>query len=62
MHYGAVNKMAKLMNYKFPSLKLAENLTQLVGNTVSFTQIFKDYENDECNNSCDNNLSIACSD
>ena len=54
--------MAKLMNYKFPSLKLAENLTQSVGNTNSFTQILKDYENDEYNDSSVINLSIVCSD
>ena len=54
---GKVNELQNIL-----SQKLAENLTQSVGNTDRFTQILKDYENDECNDSCDNNLSIACSD
>ena len=54
---GKINELRKTL-----SQKLAENLTQSVGNTDIFTQILKDYENDECNDSCDNNLSITCSD
>ena len=54
---GKIDELQKTL-----SQKLAENLTQSVGNTDSFTQTLKDYENDECDDSCDNNLSIACSD
>ena len=54
---GKIDELQKTL-----SQKLVENLTQSVDNTDSFTQILKDYENDECNSSCDNNLSIACYD
>ena len=54
---GKIDELQKSL-----SQKLAENINQSVDNTDSFTQILKDYENDECNDSCDNNLSIACSD